>query len=176
MDTTSKLYTRLFLSFLTGLFIFQSCLDDPSMPEEIFNARTPEVETSSVESYSGTSITVSGVVLQENGAEVTEKGICWGTSSPVSAVNKVPAGNGLGSFTAEVKGLSANKTYYLRAYAVNAKGTAYGQERTVVTTEGLVLMSASSDSLQLVVKHNAPATRPAYIYLLIFIIIYLLTL
>jgi len=107
------------------------------MPEETFNARTPEVETSSVESYSGTSITVSGVVLQENGAEVTEKGICWGTSSPVSAVNKVPAGNGLGSFTAEVKGLSANKTYYLRAYAINAKGTAYGQERTVVTTEGL---------------------------------------
>ncbi|MFY1612083.1 Kelch repeat-containing protein [Macellibacteroides fermentans] len=137
MDTTSNLYTRLFLSFLIGLFIFQSCMDDPSIPGEIFNARTPEVETSSVESYSATTITVSGAVLQANGAEVTEKGICWGTSSPVSAVNKVPAGNGLGSFTAEVKGLSANKTYYLRAYAINAKGTAYGQERTVVTTEGL---------------------------------------
>ena len=128
MDTTSKLYTRLFLSLLIGLFIFQSCMDDPSIPDEIFNARTPEVETSSVESYSATTITVSGAVLQANGAEVTEKGICWGTSSPVSAVNKVPAGNGLGSFTAEVKGLSANKTYYLRAYAINAKGTAYGQE------------------------------------------------
>ena len=92
MDITSKLYTRLFLSFLIGLFIFQSCMDDPSIPGEIFNARTPEVETSSVESYSATTITVSGAVLQANGAEVTEKGICWGTSSPVSAVNKVPAG------------------------------------------------------------------------------------
>lgn len=137
MDTTSKLYTRLFLSFLIGLFIFQSCLDDPSMPVESINAKLPEVETSSVESFSGTSITVSGVALKDNGSDVTEKGVCWGTSSPVSAVNKVSAGNGLGSFTLEIKGLSANKTYYLRAYAINAKGTAYGEERTVETTSGM---------------------------------------
>ncbi|OCW92992.1 hypothetical protein A9168_13730 [Macellibacteroides sp. HH-ZS] len=134
MDTTLKLNTRQFLSLLIGIFIFQSCLDDPSIPDESFNSKLPEVETSSIESHSGTSITVSGAVLQENGAEVTEKGICWGTSSPVSAVNKAPAGKGLGSFTAEVKGLSANTKYYLRAYAINAKGTAYGQERTVETT------------------------------------------
>ena len=89
MDITSKLYTRLFLSFLIGLFIFQSCMDDPSIPGEIFNARTPEVETSSVDSFSATTITVSGVTLKDNGSEVTEKGVCWGTSSPVSAVNKV---------------------------------------------------------------------------------------
>lgn len=137
MDTTSKLYTRLFLSFLIGLFIFQSCMDDPSIPDEIFNARTPEVETSSVDSFSATTITVSGVTLKDNGSEVTEKGVCLGTSSPVSAVNKVSAGNGLGSFTVEIKGLSANKTYYLRAYAINAKGTAYGEEKTVVTTSGM---------------------------------------
>ena len=37
----------------------------------------------------------------------------------------------------EIKGLSANKTYYLRAYAINAKGTAYGEEKTVVTTSGM---------------------------------------
>ena len=73
MDTTSKLYTRLFLSFLIGLFIFQSCMDDPSIPDEIFNARTPEVETSSVDSFSATTITVSGVTLKDNGSEVTER-------------------------------------------------------------------------------------------------------
>ena len=141
METPIKLYTRLFLSLLIGLFIFQSCLDDPSIPDESFNSKLPEVETSSVESFSGTSIAVSGVALKDNGSEVTEKGVCWGTSSPVSVVNKVSSGNGLGSFTVEIKGLSANKTYYLRAYAINAKGTAYGEEKTVKTTSGMPSMA-----------------------------------
>ena len=124
-----KLNIRQFSALLIGLFIFQSCLDDPTIPDEIFNARAPVVETSSVESYSSTNITVSGVVLQDNGAEVTEKGICWSTSSQDSTNNKkVPAGAGLGSFTVEVKGFSVDTIYYLRAYAINAKGTAYGQE------------------------------------------------
>ena len=127
-----KLNIRQFSALLIGLFIFQSCLDDPTIPDEIFNARAPVVETSSVESYSSTNITVSGVVLQDNGAEVTEKGICWSTSSQDSTNNKkVPAGAGLGSFTVEVKGFSVDTIYYLRAYAINAKGMAYGQERTV---------------------------------------------
>lgn len=147
MKTLIKQYTRLFLSLLIGMFIFQSCLDNPSIPDEIFNARIPEVETSSVESYSGTTITISGVVLQENGAEVTEKGICWGTkSSPDSTDNKIPAGDGLGSFTVEIKGLSANKKYYFWAYAINAKGTAYGQERTVYIALPTVETSIFNDN------------------------------
>ena len=38
-----------------------------------------------------------------------------------------------GSFTSNITGLTENTTYYVRAYATNSKGTAYGEERSFTT-------------------------------------------
>ena len=45
-------------------------------------------------------------------------------------------GNGNGSFSGVISGLTLNTTYYVRAYAINNKGTAYGEEVTFTTLDG----------------------------------------
>ena len=53
-------------------------------------------------------------------------------------MQKLPSGNGPGKFLATVDGLEKGRKYFIRAYARNAEGIAYGSElihRTSVTTQ-----------------------------------------
>ena len=78
-----------------------------------------------------------GEVTADGGATVTERGICWSTNgNPSLADNHVTAGSGVGAFSASIRGLEANTTYHVRAYATNEKGTAYGLDREFVTDGG----------------------------------------
>ena len=57
------------------------------------------------------------------------RGICWSTNpNPTFNDNYIEAGNGLGSFTASMTDLAIGTTYYVRAFAVTASGTFYGNE------------------------------------------------
>ena len=47
-------------------------------------------------------------------------------------------GNGLGSFTSNLSGLTANTTYYIRAYAINGVGTFYGNEISFTTLNNIL--------------------------------------
>lgn len=70
-----------------------------------------------------------GNISDDGGASVSERGICYGQSSnPTISHSKVVCGNGNGSFTAILVGLTANTTYYIRAYAITKVGIAYGNE------------------------------------------------
>jgi hypothetical protein len=51
-------------------------------------------------------------------------------------------GNGIGVFSSNIENLNAGTMYYVRAYATNAFGTAYGQELTFTTNTGTVNDSA----------------------------------
>ena len=76
----------------------------------------------------------AGDSTADGGATVTERGICYATASnPTTSSSKVTSGTGTGSFTANMTGLSANTTYYVRAYAINSQGTAYGSEVSFTT-------------------------------------------
>lgn len=91
----------------------------------------PEVETEAVSSITMTSAVVSGTVISDGGTEVTERGVCYSTSSnPTISNSKVSSGSGTGSFSCTLSGLSAGTTYYVRAYAKNSMGTAYGEQKT----------------------------------------------
>lgn len=69
-----------------------------------------------------------------SGGTVTSRGLCWGTSpNPTIADSHTTDGNGSGSFTLQMIGLTDNTTYYVRAYATYEKGTAYGEEKSFVT-------------------------------------------
>jgi len=80
----------------------------------------------------GTSASGGGDVLDEGSSVVTERGLCWNTTgSPTTNDNKAADGSGAGLFTnASLTGLLANTMYYVRAYAINSQGTAYGIEIT----------------------------------------------
>ena len=75
-----------------------------------------------------------GNITSDGGAPVTQRGICWSTSpNPTTSSNTTFDGNGIGSFTSNMTGLSANITYYVRAYAINSVGTAYGNQQIFTT-------------------------------------------
>ena len=87
----------------------------------------PTVTTTAASNISYTSVTLGGNVTKENGASVTERGVCWSTSTnPTISNSKKTVGSGTGTFTIEITGLSNGVTYYVRAYAINERGTSYG--------------------------------------------------
>ena len=104
----------------------------------------PTVTTSQVTNIQQTSATGGGNVTNSGGATVTERGICWSTShNPTTSGSHANSGTGTGSFTVNMTGLTANTTYYVRAYAINSQGTAYGSEVTFTTTAGLPTVTTS---------------------------------
>jgi uncharacterized protein (TIGR02145 family) len=95
------------------------------------------VTTDDISAIAETTATGGGNVTADGGATVTAKGICWNTGgAPTIAGNKTTDGGGTGSFTSSLAGLTANTPYYVRAYATNSAGTAYGEEKQFSTTGG----------------------------------------
>ncbi|MCR4812884.1 MAG: hypothetical protein K5867_09875 [Bacteroidales bacterium] len=99
------------------------------------NMSLPTVTTSSVSSITSSTATCGGNVTNDGNATVTARGVCWSTShNPTVSNSHTTDGNGAGSFTSSITGLSQNTTYYVRAYATNSAGTAYGEELTFTTS------------------------------------------
>ena len=92
------------------------------------------VTTSAVTDLTATSATLGGVVTADGNATVTERGVCFGTTPNPTTQNKYQNGSGLGSFNFSFTGMTPNTIYYVRAYAVNSQGTAYGNEISFTTS------------------------------------------
>ena len=96
----------------------------------------PEVKTAEVEDITESEAVSGGEVISDGGAEVTARGICWSTKqNPTVEDDKTTDGSGVGTFTSEMTDLEADTKYYVRAYATNEKGTAYGEEVSFTTEE-----------------------------------------
>ena len=81
--------------------------------------------------------TTGGNITNDGGTPVTQKGVVWSTSpSPTTANNSTTNGSGTGSFTSNLTSLTVSTNYYVRAYATNSAGTAYGNEVSFTTTAG----------------------------------------
>ena len=93
----------------------------------------PTVTTSDVTNITGTTASCGGTIISEGTGTVTSRGVCWSTVHPTVADNKTTDGSGVGSFTSNISGLNGASKYYLRAYATNSVGTAYGNEISFAT-------------------------------------------
>ena len=95
----------------------------------------PTSVTGSITSKTHNSANVTGYVSDDGGATVTDRGIVFATySNPTTASNKVSAGSGSkGTYTCQLQNLSPSTTYYVRSYAINRKGTSYGEQKTFTT-------------------------------------------
>lgn len=99
-------------------------------------ASSPTVVTTQATYVSISEAIVGGDVTSDNGASVTERGVCWGTSSnPTIADNKTISGTGTGSFIVKLSSLEKETTYYVRAYAINNEGISYGETITFTTND-----------------------------------------
>lgn len=85
------------------------------------------------------SAVLGGEVTDDGNDTVTERGVCWGTATePTVNGNHLTNGQGTGAFTVDVRNLTASTTYYVRAYAVNSAGTAYGNEVSFTTLDIII--------------------------------------
>ena len=114
-------------SFFLGvmLVLTNSCKED-NVP--------PVLTTSDVIDIAITTAISGGNITSDGGATVIARGVCWSTGSmPTIADSKTTDGTGMGIFSSSITGLTANTTYYVRAYATNSTGTSYGDEKIFIT-------------------------------------------
>ena len=98
----------------------------------------PTVETAEVTNIKSKMATGGGKVTSSGGFAVTKRGVCWGTSQyPTVTNDHTEDGTGAGEFFSNIGNLQPNTTYYVRAYAENEKGVAYGNQVTFRTESGV---------------------------------------
>ncbi len=91
--------------------------------------------TSEATGITSKSATVSGTITGMGGHTITERGVCWATTSaPTLSDNSVRAITSNTTFTASLTGLAAETAYYVRAYARTATGGVFYGNAVSFTT------------------------------------------
>lgn len=103
--------------------------------DTVIPSLAPSIVTDTVVLVSSVSVSCGLSVNADGGEIITSCGLCYGTSPNPTTADNVVATNydGLGYYIGDITGLAAGTTYYIRAFATNLVGTAYGVERTVTT-------------------------------------------
>ncbi len=105
----------------------------------------PTIATTPITTFSQTTASGGGNITGNGNAQVTARGVCWNTiGNPTTTGNKTTDGEGSGIFSSNLTGLTPNTLYYVRAYAVNSQGTAYGNQISFTTAPVLSLATISS--------------------------------
>jgi pectin methylesterase-like acyl-CoA thioesterase len=116
----------------------------------------PTVTTNSVTYISTTFATSGGNITADGGGAITSRGVCWDTvTAPTIIKSKTADGTGIGTYTSSVTGLLPGKAYYLRAYATNAGGTAYGSEQTFTTLSAMVAPTVTTAAIKSILVKTA---------------------
>ena len=98
-------------------------------------------------SISTISAVVGGNVTDEGMTQVSSRGIVYGTTAG-SSTYTITTGSGAGTFTTTLTGLTAGTRYFVRSFATNVQGTAYGAEINFTTlTTATVSATASVTSV-----------------------------
>ncbi len=96
---------------------------------------TPSLTTTAASSTTISSFITGGSISSDGGNLVTYRGVCWSTNAnPTINDNKILSGTGTGTFTITLSNLNVATTYYVRSFATNSAGTAYGNERVITTS------------------------------------------
>ena len=121
------------------------------------SATIPVVSTAIATFITQTTAISGGSITNESGAAVTSRGVCWSntTTSPTILNSKTVDGTGLGTFTSSLTGLSANTTYYVRAYATNSVGTAYGLALSVRTLSATIPTGVTTNTITSITQTTA---------------------
>lgn len=96
----------------------------------------PSVTTITVTNVTTSEATVRGAVTSDGGENVTQRGFVYGTEPnlPIASSSIVYHGTGVGQYVNLLSSLLSGQTYYVRAFATNSVGTAYGDELTFTTS------------------------------------------
>jgi len=136
-------------SLLTVFALFYGCKKDPDMPT---------LTTTAISGITTTTATSGGNITSDGGAEVTARGVCWGTATKptIAGTTKTSDSKGIGIFTSNITGLTPSTLYYVRAYATNSAGTNYGNEVSF-TTLGLSQATLTTTAVTVFTHNTATA-------------------
>lgn len=103
---------------------------------------SPVVRTNEVTSVSATAISTGGSVTDDGGAPVFARGVCWSiNSNPTTSESRTNDGVGTGDYITTISNLQPDTRYYIRSYATNKIGTAYGNQIEITTLGALPVIS-----------------------------------
>jgi uncharacterized protein (TIGR02145 family) len=99
----------------------------------------PAVTTTPISGKTSTGAISGGNITSDGNSVLIARGVCWSTSPnpTVDLTTKTVDGSAPGTFISSISGLTLGVTYYVRAYATNSVGTAYGDEISFTTTIGV---------------------------------------
>ncbi len=123
--------------------------DDVSFTTESGSTPTvPSVATYEASDVTSDGATLNGTVTDDGGADVTERGFCYGTTSAPRSTCVADSSVGTGTYFVAVSGLSAGTPYYAAAYATNSAGTAYGDDVSFTTvSSGLPTVTTATPTV-----------------------------
>lgn len=128
LSAGNRYYIRAFAENEMGIFYSSST--------EFSTLRIPIVITAPVIDIGTSQATVGGSVTLDRGLSVTERGVCYDTVEyPTIRDSCISAGFGIGSFSIILESLTPGMNYFIRAYALNSDGVAYGENIQFRTRE-----------------------------------------
>jgi hypothetical protein len=102
--------------------------------------------------------TVSGEVTNEGTSAVLERGVCYSKEHyPTTSGLHVSSGSGMGEYSCRLMNLDANATYYVRAYAINSLGIAYGEEMNFVALTEMTAPLVITNKVENITESSATA-------------------
>lgn len=107
-------------------------------------ATAPTTTSTAATAIKDTTATLGGDVTADGGANVTARGVEYSTTASFTegTGTQIAANTtGTGAFTIDITGLTAETTYYFKAYATNSVGTTYGTEHNFTTSAASILIS-----------------------------------
>lgn len=135
MNTTLKSWFFPLAMMVMSLLCISGCEKQAVETYPIATATLPKITTAAASSITPTTATSGGNVTSNGGSTITAKGVCWSTSANPTIANAHKGdSSAVNTFSTIINGLSPNTLYYVRAYATNHIGTAYGNQVSFTTT------------------------------------------
>ncbi len=101
------------------------------------NPVLPTVASAKAEEITTTTAYTGGFVLEDGGAAIISRGVCWSHSPDPTLENNdgtiEDTTSGTGAFKLIITNLTPDTTYYVSAYAANIAGTEYGRDKSFRT-------------------------------------------
>ena len=127
-----------------------------TVESDIIVGNRPTVVTHAATDILKRSATLHGEVTHTGGTEITERGLCWSLTENPTTDNSHQAdqtGSGIGAYDFRVnRSLQPGTTYHVRAYAINADGIFYGEDKTFKTPDSY--FSVSEDDVVFLAPGN----------------------
>lgn len=127
------------------LISFFGCVKQMDRDNPLDGKTLPLITTNTISSYTSNSAVGSGRINSDGGLPILSKGMVYSITpnSPVELMSKLSNGAGDPVFTTSMPNLDPAAKYYVRAYASNLMGTAYGSEVTFTTKSDTPYLSTT---------------------------------